>query len=79
VKATFAGLAALEHVNFELHALDVLDRTDGLPPQLAQAQRDLQVPAAEKLRRLREVVGWLRAGRELLTVAEAAQRAADQV
>jgi hypothetical protein len=57
----------------------VLDRTDGLPPELARAQRDLQVPAAEKLRRLRQVVGWLRAGRELLTVAEAAQRAADQV
>jgi peptidoglycan/xylan/chitin deacetylase (PgdA/CDA1 family) len=74
VQATYRMLRATEHLNFELHALDVLDVSDGLPPALAQAQRDLAVPASRKLKRLGEVVGWLKADRELATVAEAAHR-----
>jgi peptidoglycan/xylan/chitin deacetylase (PgdA/CDA1 family) len=74
VQATFATLRGLEHVNLELHALDVLDATDGLPRALVEAQRDLAIPARVKLARLAQVVAWLRADRELLTLAGAAQR-----
>jgi peptidoglycan/xylan/chitin deacetylase (PgdA/CDA1 family) len=79
VAATYRSLRATAHVNFELHALDVLDVSDGLPRELAQAQRDLRVPAATKLQRLQDVVHWLKADRELVTVAQAARRFADLV
>lgn len=62
--------------NFELHAVDLLDVSDGVPPALAAHQRDLRVPVALKRRRL---LGWLRrlaAGAEPVTLAEAARRLA---
>jgi peptidoglycan-N-acetylglucosamine deacetylase len=79
VRATHRALRGAPHLNFELHAVDVLDVTDGLPPALADAQRDLRVPVRHKLARLREVVGWLRADRELVSLAEMARRVTDLV
>lgn len=61
-------------VNLELHAVDVLDVTDGIPKALAARQRDLQVPVKTKLDRLRAVFRRLADARELVTVGEAARR-----
>ncbi len=61
-------------INFEMHAIDVLDVSDGIPPQLARQQRDLAIPFREKRRRLKKVFSWLREEREIVTLAEAACR-----
>ena len=74
VKATYRGLRADRLVNFELHAIDVLDESDGIPAALARQQRDLKVPVKEKLRRLKEVLGWLWRDAEPVTLAEASKR-----
>ena len=74
VKATYRSLKADPLVNFELHAIDVLDESDGVPAALARQQRDLKVPVGEKLRRLKEVFGWLWADAEPVTLAEASKR-----
>lgn len=74
VEATFRALRRDVLFNFELHALDVLDASDGIPPQLARQQRDLQVPARVKLERLGKLFAWLGADRDRVTVLEAARR-----
>ncbi len=76
VKATYAGLKSDALLNFELHAIDVLDESDGVPPALARQQRDLKVPVREKLKRLKEVFGWLWSDGEPVTLAEASKRLA---
>ncbi|MCP3104842.1 polysaccharide deacetylase family protein [Myxococcus sp. K15C18031901] len=60
--------------NFELHGVDVLDASDGIPPELVRQQRDLRVSAARKLERLREVFGWLKAECDVVTLRDAAGR-----
>ena len=62
--------------NFELHGVDVLDASDGIPAELVRQQRDLRVSAARKLERLREVFGWLAAERKVVTLRDAASRLA---
>lgn len=79
VEATFRALRRDVFFNFELHALDVLDASDGVPPQLARQQRDLQVPARLKLERLGKLFAWLGEDRERVTVLEAARRLAPLV
>lgn len=74
VEATFRSLRRDTLFNFELHAVDVLDATDGIPPELARQQRDLQVPARTKLERLGKLFGWLGADRDRVTVLDAARR-----
>jgi hypothetical protein len=74
VEATFRRLRRDVFVNFELHAIDVLDLSDGIPEALARQQRDVRVPAAEKLRRLRTLFTWLGDDRERVTLATAASR-----
>src|SRR5207253_2297860 len=54
VKAIYRGLKRDRLVNLELHAIDVLDESDGMPKALARVQRDLKVPVGEKLRRLKD-------------------------
>ncbi len=66
-------------VNLELHAVDVLDVSDGIPEVLAARQRDLRVPAKTKLERLRALFQRLADARELVTVGEAARRLAPLV
>ncbi len=75
VKAAFRTLDG-PLFNLELHALDVLDATDGVPEALVARQRDLKVSAREKARRLGEVFRWARSGYETLTLAEASGRLA---
>lgn len=62
-------------INLELHAIDFLDRTDpGVDPELAARQRDLQLPAATKIRRLRAIIGELAARREVMRLDDLALR-----
>jgi peptidoglycan-N-acetylglucosamine deacetylase len=79
VEATFKSLRRVSHFNFELHAVDVLDESDGLPPVLARQQRDLKVPVRVKLERLARLFAWLGDDRQRVTVAEAAVRFAPLV
>lgn len=74
VRAVFASMASLPLFNFELHAIDVLDVSDGAPRALARQQRDLEVPAREKLSRLAKLFGALKARSECVTLREAATR-----
>lgn len=60
--------------NFELHGVDVLDATDGIPDVLVRQQRDLRVRASQKLARLREIFGWLKSECEVVTLRDAAGR-----
>jgi len=74
VEASFRRLRHGPHVNFELHAIDVLDVSDGIPAALAKQQRDVNVPAKEKVDRLRTLFTWLGDDRERVTLAEAARQ-----
>jgi hypothetical protein len=74
VEATFRTLRRVSHFNFELHAVDVLDQTDGVPAELVRQQRDLLVPARVKLERLGRLFGWLGDDRVRVTLASAARR-----
>ena len=53
-RRAFAG----GHLNLELHGIDALDATD-VPREIAAAQPGLRLRAAEKLRRLRELLKTL--------------------
>jgi peptidoglycan/xylan/chitin deacetylase (PgdA/CDA1 family) len=72
VQAAFKTLRGF--VAFELHAIDVLDESDGIPHELAGRQRDLAIPAAQKLERLATLFGWMRDASECLTMRDAARR-----
>ncbi len=74
VEATFRSLRRDALFNFELHAIDVLDATDGVPPELVRQQRDLTVPARVKMERLGKLFAWLGADRDRVSVLEAARR-----
>lgn len=74
VEATFRSLRRDVLFNFELHAVDVLDASDGIPPELVRQQRDLQVPARVKLDRLGKLFGWLGEDRDRVTLLEASRR-----
>lgn len=65
--------------NFELHAVDVLDANDGIPPQLVRQQRDLRVSSARKMERLSAIFRWLKEDADLVTLRVAAERLAPTV
>jgi hypothetical protein len=62
--------------NFELHAVDVLDATDGIPPELVRQQRDLRVSATRKMERLETLFRWLKDERDVVPLRAAAERLA---
>ncbi|MFT3709504.1 MAG: polysaccharide deacetylase family protein [Archangium sp.] len=74
VELTFRSFKRDAFFNFELHAIDVLDATDGVPEALVRQQRDLRVPVRVKMERLGKLFGWLGDDRERVTVLEAARR-----
>ena len=74
VAQTYRSAATSELMNFELHAIDVLDATDGWPQALASRQRDLGVPASEKMKRLATLFSWFARDGECLTLAGVAHR-----
>lgn len=72
-----SALARLDVVNFEMHAIDLLDASDpGVPPELARAQRDLAVPVADKREAFRALFHTLAGETEALTLAELTARVA---
>ncbi|MEW5742472.1 MAG: polysaccharide deacetylase family protein [Myxococcota bacterium] len=79
VELTFRTLSRDELFNFELHAIDVLDVSDGIPEVLARQQRDVKIPARKKLARLRRLFSWLAEDRRCVTLADAARELAPLV
>jgi hypothetical protein len=72
LRSAFRGLRFL---NFELHAIDLVDRSDAPAlGELAPLQRDLQVPATKKLASFRRLFSALRSHSDVLTLADAAER-----
>lgn len=70
-----SALSKLDCINFEMHAIDLLDRNDHPAlPALAEHQRDLQVPSKEKLQRFKTLFHRLANERDVLTLAEIAAR-----
>jgi peptidoglycan/xylan/chitin deacetylase (PgdA/CDA1 family) len=74
IRAAYRACAKDAFFNFELHAVDVLDARDGIPPEIVRQQRDLNVPSAQKMERLRKVFQWLMADFEVVTLRDAAAR-----
>jgi hypothetical protein len=62
--------------NFELHAVDVLEATDGIPPELVRHQRDLRVSSARKMEQLATLFRWLGKDADGVTLRVAAERLA---
>jgi peptidoglycan/xylan/chitin deacetylase (PgdA/CDA1 family) len=65
--------------NFELHAVDVLDVHDGVPPELVRQQRDLRVVSARKMDRLETIFRWLKQDTDVVTLRTAAEHLAPTV
>jgi peptidoglycan-N-acetylglucosamine deacetylase len=61
------------HLNLEMHGIDLLDRTDGVPPALARLRPGLAIPATEKVRRLRALLRALARRAEPCTLEHAAR------
>lgn len=61
-------------VVIELHGVDLIDATDGMPPELIAHQRNLGLPYAVKRRRIERVMRSLLRHRKGVTLADAAQR-----
>ena len=78
VRTLYRACAGDSFFNFELHAVDVLDAEDGIPPELVRQQRDLRVPAAQKLERLRTLFGWMKSDYDVVTLRDAASELALQ-
>ncbi|WP_375771749.1 polysaccharide deacetylase family protein [Archangium gephyra] len=76
VRAAYRSLQGDTFFNLELHAADVLDEQDGIPPELVRQQRDLRVPATHKLERLRTLFGWLKSDYDVVTLRDAASHLA---
>ncbi|HYO56205.1 polysaccharide deacetylase family protein, partial [Archangium sp.] len=76
VRAAYRALGRDAFFNFELHAVDVLGAEDGIPPELLRQQRDLRVPVARKLERLRTLFGWLKSDSDVVTLRDAASHLA---
>lgn len=69
------GLRGLDHFNFEMHAIDLLDASDpGVPSALAQVQPDLRVPVAAKMAAFRSLFRRLADDRNVETLRESALR-----
>lgn len=76
VKAAYATLRRVSVFNFELHGVDVIDGSDGVPSELLSRQRDLNVPAVRKMNRLREVFGWLKRDFDVVALRTVSEQAA---
>ncbi len=69
------ALRKLPCINFEMHPIDLLDRSDaGVPADLAAAQADLRVGVAAKRRAFRELFVRLRAHADVVTLRSIAAR-----
>jgi peptidoglycan-N-acetylglucosamine deacetylase len=75
-RAAYLTLRGEPHLNFELHAIDLLDVADGVPGALAARQRDVLIAARTKASRLRSTLQWIHRDFEVVTLWEAARRLA---
>jgi peptidoglycan/xylan/chitin deacetylase (PgdA/CDA1 family) len=67
------AIRKLPCINFEMHPIDLLDRSDpGVPSDLAAAQPDLRVRAEEKRRAFRNLFRRLRAETDVMTLRDIA-------
>jgi len=73
VRLVYASVRRLPFLNLELHGVDLLEPADGISPELASAQRDLRLPLAHKLARLRTVLSWIARDYQIVTLREAAE------
>ncbi len=73
LRALYLAVRRRPFLNLELHGVDLLDQSDGAGEPLARRQRDLRLPAAAKLERLRALLGWLADDYRLTTLADAAR------
>jgi peptidoglycan-N-acetylglucosamine deacetylase len=63
------ALRKLPCINFELHAIDLLDRSDpGIPTDLARAQLDLRIRWADKERAFRGLLAQLKGHADVVTL-----------
>ncbi len=74
LRSVYLTLRRSALLNFELHGVDVLGEEDGIPAVLCRQQRDLSIPVATKLERLRQVFEWIADDFEVVTLRSAAQR-----
>lgn len=74
VRALYRGLAREAFLNLEMHGVDLLDASDGIPAELVSRQRDLRVPVARKRAQLAEVFRALAQDYDVVTLAVAAGR-----
>lgn len=74
VSGMYQRLRQTPFLNFELHALDLLDADDGLPRELVARQRELRVPHRRKMERLAGLLSRMRQDFDVVTLAEAATR-----
>jgi len=74
VRSLYRSIRQSKFFNFELHAVDLLDSSDGIPAELARHQRDLTVSGEVKVARLRELFRMMKDDFELTTLADAAAR-----
>ncbi len=73
-RLTYRALSSTQHLNFELHGADLLDGSDGIPPELVARQRDLGIAWRLKRERLAAILARLRVDFEPVTLANAASR-----
>ncbi|MCI0573537.1 MAG: polysaccharide deacetylase family protein [Myxococcaceae bacterium] len=71
-RVLYRACGDLPHLNFELHAVDLLDAADGLPASLVKRQRDLGVEVAHKRARLSTILGWMRRDFDVVPLREVA-------
>lgn len=76
VRAAWHSCRGDAFFNFELHAVDVLEAADGIPPELVRQQRDLRVPSTRKMERLAEIFRWLKADADMVTLRVVAEQLA---
>lgn len=73
-RSLYRSLRHEPFLNLELHAIDVLDPSDGLPPELVRRQAGASVPAKEKLARLEETLRSMAGDFRPIRLREAASR-----
>jgi peptidoglycan/xylan/chitin deacetylase (PgdA/CDA1 family) len=72
VRAMYLRLRGDGLLNFELHGIDALEASDGLPAAICDVQPEQRVPLRQRLSRLAELLRWLGDDFQLATLAAAA-------
>ena len=76
VFSIYRNIVRQPFLNLELHGADLLDESDGTGSALPQLQRDLRVPATDKLARLAELLRRIKQDYEVVTLLTASAQVA---